>query len=40
VLRAMEAGARAYLAKNLMNDELLGTMRAVHAGEKRTSKDE
>jgi DNA-binding NarL/FixJ family response regulator len=35
VLRAMEAGARAYLAKNLMDDELLGAVRDVHAGKRK-----
>jgi len=37
VLRAMKAGARAYLVKNLMDDELLGTVRDVHAGKRRLS---
>jgi DNA-binding NarL/FixJ family response regulator len=35
VLRALRAGARAYLLKNLLRRELLETIRAVHAGEKR-----
>ena len=34
VLRAMQVGARAYLLKNLLDKELLGTIRAVHAGKK------
>ena len=34
VLRAMQVGARAYLLKNLLDKELLGTIRAVHAGRK------
>src|SRR5579863_1551221 len=34
VLRAMKAGARAYLLKNLLDKELLDTIRAVHAGRK------
>ena len=34
ILRAMEAGARAYLIKILLDKELLETIRAVHAGEK------
>ena len=34
VLRAIQAGARAYLLKNLLDKELLGTIRAVHAGKK------
>src|SRR6266699_3387715 len=32
VLRAMKAGARAYLIKILLDKELLQTIRAVHAG--------
>jgi DNA-binding NarL/FixJ family response regulator len=35
VLRALKAGARAYLLKGLLRKELLETIRAVHAGEKR-----
>jgi DNA-binding NarL/FixJ family response regulator len=35
VLRALKAGARAYLLKGLMRTELLDTIRAVHAGHKR-----
>ena len=34
VLRAMKAGARAYLLKTLLDKELLDTIRAVHAGKK------
>src|ERR1700749_379588 len=34
VLRALKAGARAYLLKNLLHKELLETIRAVHAGKK------
>lgn len=34
VLRAIQAGARAYLLKNLLDKERLGTIRAVHAGKK------
>lgn len=37
VLRAMQAGARAYLLKNLLDKELLDTIRAVHAGRKTLS---
>jgi DNA-binding NarL/FixJ family response regulator len=37
VLRAMRIGARAYLLKNLLDKELLGTIRAVHAGKKALS---
>jgi DNA-binding NarL/FixJ family response regulator len=35
VLRALKAGARAYLLKSLLRKELLETIRLVHAGEKR-----
>jgi len=35
VVRAMRAGARAYLLKGNVNRELLATVRAVHSGEKR-----
>jgi len=35
VVRALKAGARAYLLKGLLRKELLETIRAVHAGEKR-----
>jgi len=37
VLRAMQVGARAYLLKNLLDKELLGTIRAVHVGKKALS---
>jgi DNA-binding NarL/FixJ family response regulator len=37
VLRALQAGARAYLLKNLVHKELLDTIRAVHAGKKMLS---
>ena len=37
VLRALKAGARAYLLKGLLRKELLETIRAVHAGQKRIS---
>jgi DNA-binding NarL/FixJ family response regulator len=37
VSRALKAGARAYLLKNLLRKELLDTIRAVHAGQKRIS---
>jgi DNA-binding NarL/FixJ family response regulator len=36
-LRALKAGARAYLLKNLLHKELLDTIRAVHAGKKTIS---
>jgi len=39
VLRALKAGARAYLLKNLLHKELLETIRAVHAGKKTVSPD-
>ena len=35
VVRALKAGARAYLLKGLLRKELLETIRAVQAGEKR-----
>lgn len=35
VLRALRAGARGYLLKGLLRKELLETLRAVHAGQKR-----
>ena len=37
VLRALKAGARAYLLKNLLHKELLETIRVVHAGKKTVS---
>src|SRR5712671_7526396 len=37
VLRALKAGARGYLLKNLLHKELLETIRAVHAGKKTVS---
>jgi DNA-binding NarL/FixJ family response regulator len=37
VLRAMKAGARAYLLKNLLDRELLETIRAVHGGKRMLS---
>lgn len=36
-LRAIKAGARAYLLKNTLHKELLDTIRAVHAGKKALS---
>jgi DNA-binding NarL/FixJ family response regulator len=35
VVRALKAGARGYLLKGSVNKELLSTIRAVHAGQKR-----
>jgi DNA-binding NarL/FixJ family response regulator len=35
VMRAMKAGARAYLLKGLLRKELTDTIRAVHAGQRR-----
>ena len=37
VLRAIKAGARAYLLKNLLHEELLDSIRAVHAGKRLLS---
>jgi DNA-binding NarL/FixJ family response regulator len=37
ILRALKAGARAYLLKNLLHKELLETIRAVHAGKRTLS---
>jgi DNA-binding NarL/FixJ family response regulator len=37
VMRALKAGARAYLLKNLLYKELAETIRAVHAGKKALS---
>jgi DNA-binding NarL/FixJ family response regulator len=37
VVRAMEAGARAYLLKNSLHKELLDTIRSVHRGHKTVS---
>jgi DNA-binding NarL/FixJ family response regulator len=36
-LRALKAGARAYLLKNTLHKDLLDTIRAVHAGKKSLS---
>ena len=36
-LHALQAGARAYLLKNLVHKELLDTIRVVHAGKKALS---
>jgi len=33
IFRSVQAGARSYLSKNVLRDELLKTIRAVHAGE-------
>lgn len=37
ILRALKAGAKAYLLKNALHKELLETIRAVHAGKKALS---
>jgi DNA-binding NarL/FixJ family response regulator len=37
VVRALQAGAHAYLLKNMVHKELLDTIRAVHAGRKALS---
>ena len=39
VSRAIKAGARAYLLKGSLRNELLETIRAVHAGQKRVSSE-
>jgi len=39
VSRALKAGARAYLLKGQLRNELLETIRAVHAGQKRLSSE-
>ena len=39
VFRAMKAGARGYLLKGMLRKELLETIRAVHAGQKRVSSE-
>jgi DNA-binding NarL/FixJ family response regulator len=39
ISRALKAGARAYLLKGLLRKELLETIRAVHAGQKRLSSE-
>ena len=36
-LRALQAGARGYLLKDAVQEQLLGTIRAVHAGKKTLS---
>jgi DNA-binding NarL/FixJ family response regulator len=36
-MRAMQAGARAYVLKNVLHQELLDTIRSVQAGRKRMS---
>ncbi len=37
ILRALKAGAQAYLLKNTLHKELMDTIRAVHAGKKTLS---
>jgi DNA-binding NarL/FixJ family response regulator len=37
IFRALKAGARGYLLKGMLRQELLETIRAVHAGRKRLS---
>jgi DNA-binding NarL/FixJ family response regulator len=39
VSRALKSGARAYLLKSFLRKELLDTIRAVHAGQKRIPSD-
>jgi len=37
ILRALKAGAQAYLLKNMLHTDLMDTIRAVHAGKKTLS---
>jgi len=37
IMRALKAGARGYLLKSSLNEELMGAIRAVHAGRKALS---
>ena len=37
IMRALKAGASGYLLKNSLNEELMGAIRAVHAGRKAMS---
>jgi DNA-binding NarL/FixJ family response regulator len=39
VSRALKSGARGYLLKDMLRKELLDTIRAVHAGQKRVSSE-
>jgi DNA-binding NarL/FixJ family response regulator len=39
VSRALKAGARGYLLKGMLRKELMETIRAVHAGQKRLSSE-
>lgn len=39
ISRALKAGARGYLLKDMLRQELLETIRAVHAGQKRLSSE-
>ena len=39
MLRALQAGARAYLLKTLVDTELLATIRSVHSGKKALSSE-
>lgn len=39
VVRALKAGARAYILKGRVHGELLDTIRAVHSGQKRISQE-
>jgi DNA-binding NarL/FixJ family response regulator len=39
ISRALKAGARGYLLKGLLRKELLDTIRAVHAGQRRLSSE-
>src|SRR3974390_3753358 len=37
IMRALQAGARGYLLKNSLNEELMGAIRTVHGGRKALS---
>src|SRR5260370_4246344 len=39
IFRALKAGARGYLLKGMLRQELLETIRAVHAGQRRLSSE-
>jgi DNA-binding NarL/FixJ family response regulator len=39
IFRALKAGARGYLLKDMLRQEVLETIRAVHAGQKRLSSE-
>lgn len=39
IFRALEAGARSYLLKNMSYQQIVGALRAVHAGERRLPRE-